>query len=228
MDVLLFGASGMVGGGVLTECLEDPSVRSVVSVGRSPSGRTHPKLRDVLVADLFDLDSQRGELGTPDACFYCLGVSSAGMGEEAYRRITVELTEAVADVLEALDPSMTLCFVSGLGSGSGRAMWARVKGEAEQAVLARPFDSYVFRPGFIQPVKGARSSTRLYRILYRVAGPLLPLVRRVSPDAVTTTEVVGRAMLRVAREGAPTRTLEMVDIHAAGGADDPPGGRPGV
>ena len=215
MKVILFGASGMVGGGALTECLEDPGVSSVVSVGRSATGRTHPKLQELVVRDLSSLGEHRDEIGPVDACLYCLGVSSAGMSEEAYRRITLDLTVVAADVLQALNPEAAFCFVSGQGSGNQRIMWARVKGEAEQDILARPFKGYVFRPGFIQPVKWARSKTTLYRALYAVLAPLGPILRAFVPNAVTTTEIVGRAMLRVAREGYPKRILETSDINDA-------------
>jgi uncharacterized protein YbjT (DUF2867 family) len=214
--IVLFGATGMIGGGVLTECLTEASVTSVVSVGRSPSGRQHEKLHEVVVPDLFDLGRHRGEVGPFDAVLYCLGVSSAGMGPEQYRRITFDLTVAVADVIEDLNPGARFCFVSGQGSGSGRAMWARVKGEAEDAVLARRFETYVFRPGLIQPVKGATSRTPAYRLLYTALGPVLPVLRKLMPGTVTTTEVLARAMVRTAERGHTERVLETVDINAVG------------
>lgn len=219
MKILLFGATGMIGGGVLTEALDDPTVTSVVSVGRSPSGRRHPKLRDVVVPDLFDLPAHRDDLGPFDACLYCLGVSSAGMSEAEYRRITLDLTVAVADLVESMEPSCRFCFVSGQGSGSGRAMWARVKGEAEDVILERSFEGHVFRPGFIQPVKGARSRTALYRALYTILGPVSPILRKAAPGLVTTTEILARALIRVGREGHPEQVLETRDIDEAGAGD---------
>ncbi|HSM05417.1 MAG TPA: hypothetical protein VK858_12430 [Longimicrobiales bacterium] len=216
MNVLLFGATGMIGSGVLTECLEDAGVGAVVAVGRSATGRTHPKLREVLLPDLFALATRRDELGPVDACLYCLGVSSTGMTADRYRTLTVDLTAAVADVVEGLAPECSFCFVSGQGSGSGRAMWARVKGEAEQAMLARPFDTWVFRPGFVQPVKGETSRTALYRYLYRIIGPVSPLIMKAFPGSVTTTEILARAMIRAARDGYPERILENPDINALG------------
>ena len=216
MNVLLFGATGMIGSGVLTECLEDPGVGAVVAVVRSTTGRTHPKLREVLLPDLFALATRSDELGPVDACLYCLGVSSAGMDADAYRTLTVDLTTAVADVVEGLAPECSFCFVSGQGSGSGRAMWARVKGEAEQAMLARPFDTWVFRPGFVQPVKGETSRTALYRYLYRILGPVSPLIIKAFPGSATTTEILARAMIRAARDGYPKRILENPDINALG------------
>lgn len=216
LKTLLFGATGMIGTGVLIECLADAGVDSVVSVGRSSSGRTHPKLREVRTPDVFGLASHVDELGPIDACLYCLGVSSAGMSEERYRAITLDLTVAVADVVESINPACRFCFVSGQGSGSGRAMWARVKGEAEEAVLARPFEAYVFRPGFIQPLMGARSRTPLYRALYTVLGPFIPALKKLAPGHVTTTEVLARAMIRAASGGCPKRVLETSDINDLG------------
>lgn len=217
MNALIFGATGMIGGGVLTECLDDDYVESVVSVGRAPSGRRHAKLREVLVPNLFDLREYGDALGPFDAVLYCLGVSSAGMSEAEYRRVTYDLTVAVADVVEGLNPRCRFCFISGQGSGSGRAMWARVKGEAEQALLERPFATHVFRPGLIQPVKRARSRTPLYRVIYTLVGPALPILRRLMPGAITTTEILGRAMIRVAANGHERRVLEPPDINAVGG-----------
>lgn len=173
MRVVVFGANGMVGGGVLRECLEDPDIESVLAVGRRACGLTHPKLRELIHADLFDLQSVSGELAGYDACFYCLGVSSAGMGEAEYRRVTYDLTVAVVEVLVEMNPAIKLCFVSGQGtdgSASGRTMWARVKGEAENYLFALPLEAYMFRPGYIQPMKGyapaprsTRRSTRSWR-----------------------------------------------------------------
>lgn len=216
MNVVLFGATGMVGGGVLIECLEDPRVDSVVSVGRRPCGVTHPKLREVIrseVSELGDVD----DLADCDACFFCLGVSSAGMSEVAYRRVTLDLTMDVATRLEELNPNLTFCFVSGQGtdsSGQSRFMWARVKGEAENRLLQMGFSAYMFRPGFIQPLKGVHSKTRLYQIPYTLAGPLIPVLKRVFPRHVTTTVNVGRAMIRVAAEGYPKSVLETEDINS--------------
>ncbi len=219
MRALVFGASGMIGGGVLRECLEDPRVASVLSVGRRTTGLTHPKLDELIQADLFDLAPVAHRLEGCDACFYCLGVSSAGMDERAYRRITLDLTLSVAGALERASPGIVVCFVSGQGSdgtGQSRVMWARVKGEAENAFLDGPLDAYVLRPGFVQPMKGVRSATRLYRLLYGVALPLFPVLRRLSPGNVTTTTTIGRAMLRIASDGWPKRILETRDINEAG------------
>ncbi len=216
MNVVLFGATGMVGGGVLIECLEDPRVASVVSVGRRPCGVTHPKLREVIRADLRDLGGA-GELERLDACFFCVGVSAAGMSEAEYRRWTYDLTIDIATVLLDLNPDMTFCYVSGQGTDSseqGWFMWARVKGETENRLLRMPFAAYMFRPGLIQPLKGIRSKTRLYRVFYTLVGPLFPGVKRLFPKHVTTTVNVGRAMIHVAAEGYPKPVLETDDINS--------------
>jgi uncharacterized protein YbjT (DUF2867 family) len=216
MDVVIFGATGMVGQGVLRECLLDPEIRRVVCVGRTPLGRSDPKLRDLVVKDLFDLSSIESELQNLDACFYTLGVTSTGMTEEAYARITYELTMSIAATLIRLNPQMTMVFISGTGTDSterGRTMWARVKGKAENGLLKMPFKAaYMFRPAFIQPMHGIRSKTASYRFFYMIAAPLLPLLKRM-PRYVTTTEKLGRAMIKAARAGAPKKILESSDIN---------------
>jgi uncharacterized protein YbjT (DUF2867 family) len=218
MRVILFGGSGMVGQGVLRECLRDPQVAQVLSVVRSPGAQTDPKLRELVRPDLFDLQGAEAELQGHDACFFCLGVSSAGMTEAAYRHLTFDLTLSVARTLVPLNPGMTFVYVSGAGTDSsehGRSMWARVKGATENALLKLPFKgAYLFRPGAIEPLNGIRSKTASYRVFYRALGPLLPLLRAAFPKYVTTTEQMGRAMLRVARDGAPKHVLESADINA--------------
>jgi uncharacterized protein YbjT (DUF2867 family) len=219
MKVLLFGATGMVGQGVLLECLRDERVEQVLAVGRASVGRQHAKLREVVRPDLFDLSPVRDELAGYDACFFCLGVSSAGMKEADYRRITYDLTLAVARMLAETTPDMTFVYVSGQGTDSsehGRLMWARVKGATENALRALPLRTYLFRPGIIQPVLGVTSKTRLYAAIYRVVGPLFPLLRRMFPRAMTTTEVLGRAMIEVAAHGAPNQVMETPDINDIG------------
>lgn len=215
--VILFGATGMVGQGVLRECLLAPDVDSVLTVGRSPTGRRHDKLRELIHSDFLDFSGLEGELAGYHACFFCLGVSSVGMSEPEYRRITYDFTLSAARTLSALDPELVFVYVSGQGTdstGRSRPMWARVKGETENALLALPLRAYMFRPGFIQPMHGVRSRTRLYRVLYRLGAPLAPLARRLFPSQVTTTERVGLAMLRVSRNGPPSRVLETRDINA--------------
>lgn len=224
MKVMLFGATGMVGQGVLRECLLDPGVEQVLSVGRSPIGQQHPKLRELMQADLFNLAPIEKQLQGCDACFFCLGVSLVGMTEEAYRRVTYDLTLAVARTLAQLNPGMTFIYVSGAGTDSserGRSMWARVKGATENALLRLPFKAAcMFRPGAIVPLHGIISKTLAYRIIYALARPFWRPLQAAFPQAITTTEQVGRAMLRAARTGAPKVILESADINALAKSDD--------
>ncbi|MFE9630012.1 epimerase [Streptomyces sp. NPDC006463] len=225
MNVILFGATGMIGRGVLRECLRDDSVTGVLAVGRTPLGVTHPKLRERVRSDPSDLSAPDLDLAAYDACFFCLGVSSVGMKEEEYRRVTYDLTLAVARPLAAANPRLTFVYVSGEGTDSterGRSMWARVKGRTENALLELPFQAYMFRPGIVQPVRGVPSRTRLYRTLYAVTAPLIPLLRRIAPDLVITTETLGRAMIAVATPGTevPGRVLRPKDINRLGTARD--------
>lgn len=217
MKVILFGATGMVGQGVLRECLRDPQVERILTVGRSSTGASDPKLQELVLKDLYDYSGMEPKLAGYDACFFCLGVSSAGMSEADYRRVTYDLTLAAATVLARLNPEMTFTYVSGQGtdgSEKGRIMWARVKGATENALLKLPFRAtYLFRPGIIRPLHGIRSKTALYQTFYTLLGPLLGLLARVSPDSLTSTEQMGKSMLRVARDGAPERFLENRDIN---------------
>jgi uncharacterized protein YbjT (DUF2867 family) len=218
MNVVLFGATGMIGRGVLREALRDPGVQRVVSVSRSPTGVTDPKLHEIVHGDLGDLRAIEGDLGGLDACLFCLGTSSAGMNEGEYTRITYGIATAAAEALLQRNPGMTFVFISGAGSDSteqGKTMWARVKGKTENALLRMPFKAvYVFRPGAIRAMNGERSRTTSYRILYALFGPLWILGDRLSPKYFTTTEKLGQAMLKAAREGAPKRVLESADINA--------------
>ena len=217
MNVLLFGATGMVGQGVLLECLRDPGVARVLAVGRRAAGPAHEKLRDLVVPDPADLSAVESQLTGFDACFFCLGVTSAGLSEERYTRLTFDLTLAVARTLVRCSPGLTFVYVSGAGTDGterGRAMWARVKGRTENELLRLPFKAaYMFRPGAIIPLHGVRSKTRWVRLLYALAAPVGPAWRALFPNSITTTEQVGRAMLRVAREGHPTPILETRDIN---------------
>lgn len=210
MKVLLFGATGMVGQGVLRACLLDPAVTEVVIVVRAPTGKAEPKLREIVHDDFADFSGLETDA---DACFWCLGVTSAGMNEADYTRVTHDYAVAAAKVLAR--PTMTLVFVSGAGA-DGNAMWARVKRKTERALSAMPFAAvYVFRPGMIQALHGIKSRTRLYNVLYPVISPLIMVTKRISPRFVTDTDRVGRAMLRVVREGYPKKTLDTGDINEA-------------
>jgi len=217
MKVILFGATGMVGQGVLRECLLDPNVESVLAVGRSPTGQQHAKLREIVHDNFFDFSAIESQLAGYDACFFCLGVSSVGMSAERYRHLTYDITMAAATTLAKLNPGMVFVYVTGRGTDSteqGRLMWARVKGKTENDLLKLPFKAaYMFRPAGIQPLHGIRSRTAWYQALYAVAAPVLTLLNRVAPKYVTTTEQVGRAMIRVARDGYPRPVLESEDIN---------------
>ncbi len=214
-SVIVFGATGMVGQGVLRECLLDPGVERVLVVGRTPTGERHPKLREVIHRDFTDFTAIEAELTGYDACFFCLGVSSVGMSPEDYERITHDYAIAAGRVLARTNPDLTFVYVSGQGTDEhARARWAQVKGRTENHLFALPFHAYAFRPGYIQPLHGVRSKTRLYSALYRVVAPLYPLLRRLMPGSVTTTEEIGQAMLAVARSGAPERVLASREIAA--------------
>jgi uncharacterized protein YbjT (DUF2867 family) len=217
MKVVLFGAAGMVGLGVLRECLLDPNVESVLAIVRNPSLSQHDKLREIVHQDIADLSAIEGRLSGYDACFFCLGVSAAGMKEEAYRRVTYDLTLSVARTLAKLNPTMTFIYVSGAGTDSterGRLMWARVKGKTENALLQMRFKAvYLFRPAYIQPLYGTRTKTAWYGAFYAVVRPFYPLLKTLFPNYVTTTECVGRAMLNVTKRGFPNPVLENRDIN---------------
>jgi uncharacterized protein YbjT (DUF2867 family) len=218
MNVVLFGATGMVGQGALRECLLDPEVIRVLSIGRNATRQRHPKLREIVHKDLYEYSSIEGDLSGFDACLFCLGVSSVGMSEEDYRRVTYSIAIAAAQTLVRLNPNMTFIYVSGAGTDSsekGGTMWARVKGQTENALLKMPFRAaYMFRPGVIVPLHGIKSSTRAYQLAYTLLTPILPWMQRRWPDQITTTEKLGRAMLKAAELGAPKRILETRDIAA--------------
>lgn len=216
MRVIIFGASGMVGQGALRECLRDPQVSEVLSIGRSALAQSHAKLNQLTLPDLSDLSAVEAQLAGYDACFFCLGVSSAGMNEARYRTLTYDLTLAAGRPLARLNPAMTFIYVSGVGTDSsehGRSMWARVKGATENALLTLPFHAVMFRPGAIVPLHGIRSRTRVYDLLYRLLKPLWFGALRLFPNQVTTTERVGLAMLAVARHETTLRIVEPGEIN---------------
>jgi uncharacterized protein YbjT (DUF2867 family) len=217
--VLLFGATGMVGRGVLRECLAAMDVDRVRIVGRTATGQSHPKLSEIVHENLWNYSGIEPELTGFDACFFCLGVTSAGMSEADYTRVTYDLTLAAAESLARLNPSLTFIYVSGAGTDSserGQTMWARVKGRTENALRRLPYKAaYAFRPGVIEPMHGIQSKTSSYRMLYAITGPILPLARRLFPSAIVTTEQIGLAMLNVARRGWPRPVLESADIFRA-------------
>lgn len=216
MKVVLFGGSGMVGQGALLECLRDPDVVSVLSVVRAPTGQRDAKLVEVVHADFQDFSSLEPQFAGYGACFFCLGVTSAGMTEEAYTRVTYNIAVAAARSLLKMNPGMTFIFVSGMGTDSseqGRTMWARVKGKTENAILHMGFKAaYMFRPGFIQPLDGIRSKTRMYQIILNFTAWLFPILKALFPSQVTTTQQLGRAMLSVAKHGYPKPILTPRDL----------------
>jgi uncharacterized protein YbjT (DUF2867 family) len=198
MRVIIFGATGMVGKGVLLECLDAARIDRMLLVSRHPIDVSHPKLREILHQDFFDFVSIQSQFVDADACFFCLGVSSVGMSDGEYHHLTYDLTLAAAMALASVAaPRLTFCYVSGEGTDSterGRAAWARTKGKTENALLRLPFKAaFMFRPGYSQPLKGIRSKTRWYQALYDVMGPFYPLFRRFLPQYVTTTVNIGRA-----------------------------------
>ena len=217
MKVILFGATGMVGQGVLRECLLDADVESVLAIGRSPTGQRHAKLREIVHSDFLDYSAIESGLAGYDACFFCLGVSSVGINEERYRHLTYDITLAAARTLARLNPQMVFVYVTGRGTDAtekGSLMWARVKGKTENDLLELPFKAaYMFRPAGIQPLHGIRSKTAWVQAIYVGAAPLLSLLNRVAPKYMTTTEQVGRAMIKVARDGFPRPVLESEDIN---------------
>jgi nucleoside-diphosphate-sugar epimerase len=217
---MLFGATGMVGQGALRECLADTRVEAVCSVGRSACGESHPKLREILLPDLFDLSSVADDLSGFDACLYCLGASPGTLNARAYRRVTVDLTLSVAHFLAPRNPGMTFVYVSGAGvDGSRPGTFRRIhtlgaKGEVEEALKSLPFRAvYMMRPGLIRPLDGIRSRTFSHRLFYTLAEPLMPLLVRLFPGFITDTRRLGRAMIRAAAEGFPRAALETRDIN---------------
>ena len=213
---IIFGATGMVGEGVLQVCLNHPDVDSVLVIGRTSVEQTHPKLRELIHRDFFDWSTVEEQLKGYNACFFCLGVTSIGKTEEVYKRITYDLTMAAARPLSRLNPDMTFCYVSGSGTDSseqGRVMWARVKGKTENDVAKLPFKAaYACRPGFIKPIKGQKKAYGVSRVL----GVAYPVLRALFGKYVCTLEDLGRAMVRVSTEGYSKKILECVDIERLG------------
>ena len=219
MNVILFGGTGMVGQGVLRECVEDGGVERIVLVVRKATGVASPKVVELVHEDFFDWSGVEEQFAGFDTCFFCLGVSSVGMKEAEYRRTTYDLTLSVAKMLERVGSVKTFEYISGASTNAdGRQMWARVKGETENALMAMSFAQvYCFRPGYIQPLHGVRSKVGWYNGVYAGLSWAYPMLRRVAPKFVTSTEELGRAMIAVARNGYPKRVVEMADIHAAAG-----------
>ena len=215
MKIILFGATGMVGKGVLRQCLLDPGVESVLSIGRKPSGMSHAKLRDLVRTDMFDFNVNAGDLSEYDTCFFCLGVSSVGMSEADYTRHTYDLTMGWAHALARANPAMRFLYVSGMGT-DGKAMWARVKSRTENDLLALFPGALMIRLGALRPLHGERSKAPGVGVLLTVLSPLWPIFQWLWPNAVITTEELGRAMILAARKGGAKRALESADLVALG------------
>lgn len=215
MKVIITGSSGMVGKGVLLECLESEAIEKVLVVNRSSIEMEHPKLEEVLLQDFLKVDSIKDQLKGYDACFYCMGVSALGLSEETYHKITYSTAKAFVDVLFDLNPNMVFNYVSGTGTDStekGNSMWARVKGKTENMIFEKGFkDAYAFRPGVILPEKGIRSRTKWYNLMYAITRPFFPLMRR--SKNITTTTRVGKAMINTLRYPSDKKILENIDIN---------------
>lgn len=218
MRALVFGGTGMIGQGLVRELIRDTGVTKIILVGRAPAAVTDPKIEQHTVKDLTDLSPIRTALTGIDACFWALGVTSLGLDEAAYRRITYDYTVACAKQLIAWNPSMAFIFVSGASTDStekGSVMWARVKGAAENAILGMGFTrAHAVRPAFILPVAGIKSRTPMYHVFYTIATPLYPAMKLLMPNLSTTTEQLGRAMIKLAREGHAKKVLEQRDMNA--------------
>lgn len=217
LKIILLGATGMVGQGVLRECLLDADVERVLVVGRSSIGKRDAKLKEALLPNIFEIGKFGEELAGYDACFFCLGVSSVGMSEADYRRVTKELTLKVARTMLKANPQMIFIYVTGVGTDStekGRSMWARVKGETENELLRMGFrGAYMFRPGYIQLAGGVRSKYGWANAIYSVMGIVYPMLKKVFPGHLLTTEDIGKAMIRVAKNGGEKKVLEPRDIN---------------
>ncbi|MFC2125078.1 epimerase [Bacteroidota bacterium] len=217
INAIITGSTGMVGKGVLLECLDHPDVESVLVINRKPVGIEHDKLKEIIQNDFYDLTNIEDQLKGYNACFFCLGVSAFRMSEAGYTRITYDLTLNFAGTVLNLNPDMTFCYVSGLGTDGtekGRTMWARVKGKTENDLLSMAFQSsYMFRPGYIQPMKGIRSSTKLYNTMYAIFKPLYPILKTLTPNGVTSTTQVGKAMINIIKVGYDNKILSNKDVN---------------
>lgn len=213
---IITGATGMVGEGVLLECLDNPEVESVLIINRKPLGMNHPKLKEIVHKDFYDISPIEGQLKGYNACYFCLGVSSVGMKEPEYRRITYDLTMHVAGVLSRRNPEMTFCYVSGGGTDStekGSLMWARVKGKTENELRKLPFDQvFAFRPGFLKAVPGQQNALPLYKYL----GWLYPVMKAIFPNGASSLTQLGRAMINVTKYGYGQYVIEVKDINLLG------------
>jgi uncharacterized protein YbjT (DUF2867 family) len=214
INVIVTGASGMVGEGVMHECLNHPDVEKVLVIGRKPCGTSHPKLTEIIHKDFFDLTPIADQLKGYNACYFCLGVSSVGMKEPEYKKLTYDLTLHAAELLARLNPDMTFCYVSGAATDSteqGKSIWARVKGKTENDLMKLPFKAaYMFRPGYMHPTPGLNNTLKYYRYI----GWMYPFLKAVFPGSVSTLTDLGQAMLGVTLKGYDKKVLEVRDIKA--------------
>jgi len=214
IKAIITGVTGMVGEGVLHECLLHPDVETVLVINRKPCGVAHPKLKEIIHADFFDISAIESQLAGYNACFFCLGVSSVGMKEPEYYRLTYTLTLNVAQTLSKLNPDMTFCYISGAGTDSsekGKSMWARVKGKTENDLMKLPFKRvFAFRPGYMHPTPGLMNTNKYYKYMTW----MYPILRRVFPGSVSTLAELGQAMINAARFGYQKQVLEVKDIVA--------------
>jgi uncharacterized protein YbjT (DUF2867 family) len=217
IKAIITGATGMVGEGVLHECLQHPDIESVLVINRRPCNVSHPKLTEIIHENFTDLSAIEHQLGGYNACFFCLGVSSVGMKEDKYTKFTYDLTMGFAGTLAGLNPEMTFCYVSGAGTDSsekGKMMWARVKGKTENDLMKLPFKkAYMFRPAFIEPTKGLKNSYRAYKFL----SPLIPVIRVLLPKHICKLSEIGIAMINSVNLGFDKQVLEVKDIKELAG-----------
>lgn len=216
MKVIVTGTTGMVGKGVLLECLDHPNITEALSISRKPTGIDHPKLKELIHQDFSEFVSVAGQLRGYDACYACMGVSAAGMKEEQYKKLTYDFTLSLAKELLQINKDMTFNYVSGVGTDStekGRTMWARVKGKTENDLLNLGFrQAYMFRPGAIIPLRGIQPSSKMYRILINNLKWLIKLMKRISPDSVVDTAQIGLAMINVTLKGYDKKIITPKDI----------------
>ena len=211
IKAIVTGTTGMVGEGVLLACLGHPDVEQVLVINRYPGGVSHPKLREIIHADFFNLAPIESQLTGYNACFFCLGVSSVGMDQEQYRRITYDLTLNVGEILARSNPEMTFCYVTGAGTDSseqGRVAWARVKGATENALMRLFKRSYMFRPGFMKASPGQKNVKSYYKYFAWV----YPIGRALYPAGFCTLQEMGQAMINAAGKGYSKQILNVKDI----------------
>lgn len=214
IQLILTGATGMVGEAVLHECLQQEDVENILVINRRPCGVEHPKLKEIIHTDFLDLSPIKNQLAGYNACFFCLGVSSIGKKENEFHRLTYTLTMHMAEILVKQNSNMVFCYISGVGTDSsekGRIMWARVKGKTENDLMKLPFQkTYAFRPGFLQPTKGLKNKLKLYTYF----GWLYPVIRTFFPKYSCTLKELGLAMIHAVTKGYPKNVLEVKDIVA--------------